>query len=217
MPGRRLLLAVAASAVLAAAGAGLYLWAGGEPAGPQVGTFRGERGSEFYAPIGTRERDPRPLTEQEVFGPATESLTAAGVTLLRRSVTGTADCATAVTGERQAAALRGCSQVLRAGYEAADGTVAGQFAVFNLPDAAAADALVAALDPAGGEGFLRPLPGRPGAFDTARSWAQVRALGHYVTVSWVGPVGQGPADLTGAQLALETLGRAIHRRLVAAG
>jgi hypothetical protein len=215
MPSGRTWIVVTAIAAALAGGGGALLFLRGHD-GPRPGTYRGERTSAFYAPIGTRALDPRPLTQQEVFGPGTASLAAAGVTLVRRSVTVVSDCAAAVWGSGPRAAVAGCSQALRAVYVSAAGDVSGQFQIFNLPDGKAADTLVTALNHKG-DGFVRLGPGQPGSFDAARSRAQVRALGHYVTVSWVGPAGDERADLTGAQIALDGLGRVVQGRVVGAG
>lgn len=206
-------VAVAVAVLLVVAGGvGAWLWLGGADE-VTPGGYHGERSSAIYAPIATREGDPRPLTLQEVLGPGTETLRAAGAVMERRAASLSADCAATVWGDA-ADALAGCSQVLRAVYAGLDGAVSGQFLLFNMPDAAAADALVGALDPAAGRGFVRLAPEQPGSFDAGRSRAQARALGHFVTVSWVGPVGDERPDLTGPRLALDGLGRALQQRVV---
>jgi hypothetical protein len=94
--------------------------------------------------------------------------------------------------------------------------MAGQFVIFNLGDGRAADALVAALRK---DGFVR----QDIAFEAAGSRAQARAMGHYVTVSWVG--GTAPAqdvvtapaqELVTALVALDGLGRVVQGRIIAA-
>ncbi len=215
MPTARTWIATCAAVAVLAGGGAAYLGLRGDE-GPRPGTFRGERTNAMYAPIATRRLDPEPLSQAEVFGPGTATVSARGVTLTRRSVTVTADCATMVWGDGPAEALAGCTQALRAVYGTAEGDICGQFQIFNLADGTAADALVAALNHKGG-GFVRLGPGGPGSFDAARSWAQVRALGHYVTVSWAGPVGDARPDLTGAQLALDALGKVVQDRVIAAG
>ncbi|MEU8199690.1 hypothetical protein [Streptosporangium sp. NPDC049046] len=208
------------------AGVGAFLWLGDEPA-PRAAVLRAEPGTAHYAPIATRDLDPQPLTVAEMFPAPSVS---AGTTKLALKATETlADCAEAVWGSAQDA-LGGCTQVLRARYETEDGAVSGQFLIFNLADSAAADRLVAALKGDGGDGFVRPAPDTPDGFDGSRSWAQVRGLGHYVTVSWVAPVaggstaragageggegGEGRVDLTYPQVAMDGLGLVIQRRLV---
>ncbi|MEU8383288.1 hypothetical protein [Streptosporangium sp. NPDC048865] len=190
------------------AGTGAFLWLGGGAA-PRAAVLRAEPGTAHYAPIATRALDPRPLTVAEMFpGP---SVSAGTTKLALRNTEALADCAEAAWGS-VAEALGGCTQVLRARYETEDGAVSGQFLIFNLADAAAADRLVAALK---GDGFVRPASGTPDGFDGSRSWAQVRGLGHYVTVSWVAPVVPGgKVDLTYPQVAVDGLGLVIQRRLV---
>ncbi|MCG5212475.1 hypothetical protein [Streptosporangium sp. KLBMP 9127] len=195
------------------AGATAVVWlTAGDP--PRAAAFRGERTSAVYAPIATRVLDPEPLTVQEVF--AASTVTSGRVTLARQGTEALTDCVEAVWGTAATEAVKGCNQVMRARYGTPDGKVSGQFTVFNLPDAAAADRLVAALEPAGG--FVRLAADQPPDFDGTRSRAQARALGHYVTVGWVAPVGgKGNVDLTYHQVALDTVGRAVNQRVVDAG
>jgi hypothetical protein len=206
--------------VLAAAGAlvaaGVVAFVLSRPqTGPSPARFHGEPTSALYAPISTRAADPRPLDEREVFGRA--ALSSSGVTMERRQVAVSADCAGALWGSGPAAAVAGCSRVVRAGFTSSDGSVSGQYAVFDMPDGAAADRLVAALDPRDGDGFLELAPGQPASFDAGHSRAEVRALGHFVVVNWVGPVADaGGADLTYPQLALEGLGAFVQRRVLLA-
>ncbi|WP_285779865.1 hypothetical protein [Microtetraspora sp. NBRC 13810] len=205
---RARLIAAAGVCVLLAGGAGFFLLREGDPLRPAV--FGAERTSALYSPIDSRTRDPEPLTVQELFASAELGTGSAG--LVRQATETLTDCAEAVWGDGVIEAVRGCSQALRARYESADGKVAAQFLIFNLPDGAAADRLLTAL--ASG-GFVRPAPDLPGGFDPARSRAQGRALGHYVTVAWVGPVGgRGRTDLTAQQLALDTLTRPLQQRVI---
>lgn len=188
--------------------AGVVWLTAGDPPRPEV--FRGEPTTDFYAPIGTREQDPEPLAARVLF--AADRLTSGQVELVRRGTEELADCADAVWGAA-VDAVAGCTQALRAHYATPDGSVAAQSVVFNLPDGAAADRLVAALGPGGG--FVRQAPDLPEGFDGARGWAQARALGHYVAVSWVAPVGgTGRIDLTAHQIALNAVTRALHDRIV---
>ncbi|MCW2877688.1 MAG: hypothetical protein JWQ95_1788 [Sphaerisporangium sp.] len=207
-------IAVAVAGALAGAGAILFAITRPET-GPAPATFRGESTSALYAPIATRREDPRPLTGQEVFGQAAR-LTSSGVTMERRQVTASPDCAGALWGSGPAAAVSGCVQVVRASFSGAG--VSGQYAVFDMADGASADRLVAALGPKGRDGFLRLAPGQPESFDAGHSRADVRALGHFVVVNWVGPVGdEGRADLIFPEIALERLGGFIQQRVLSAG
>jgi hypothetical protein len=140
-----------------------------------------------------------------------ESLVVSPVTLTIKGTEALTDCAQAVWGSAEDA-VAGCTQVLRAHYATPDGQISGQFLIFNLADSAAADKLVAAF---GSGGFVRLAPGTPAGFDGSHSWAQARALGHYVTLSWVGPVVPGSqVDLTASQVAVDGLSLVIQRRLV---
>ncbi|GAA3082966.1 hypothetical protein [Streptosporangium carneum] len=200
---------VVAAVLLVVVGAAAFLWSRGGAENPRPATFRAEPTTAHYAPIASRAVDPAPLTVAEMFPRG--SVTAGGVTLAGQGTEALTDCASAVWGSAEQA-VAGCTQALRARYATGDGKVLGQFVIFNLPDSAAADKLVTAL---GDGGFVRPAPGTPENFDGSRGWAQARALGHYVTVSWVGPVRDGGAtDLTYPQLAVDSPSLLIQRRLV---
>ncbi|MEV4171471.1 hypothetical protein [Nonomuraea sp. NPDC049709] len=180
-------------AVVAVAG---WLWLRGED--PRPAAFHAEPTSAFYAAIQTRQNDAAPLTLQEVFTPAARSLGSLTLEATREFT----ECDEVLWG----ATAAGCTQALQATYRG--GSMVGQFVIFNLGDGRAADALVAALRK---DGFVR----QEVAFDPAGSRAQARAMGHYVTVSWVG--GPAPAqDLVTALVALDGLGRVVQGRIVAA-
>ncbi|MEV8631509.1 hypothetical protein AB0395_07605 [Streptosporangium sp. NPDC051023] len=199
---------IAVVAVLLAAGAAFLWWRSGADT-PRPATFRAEPTTAHYGPIATRAADPAPLTVEEIF--PTGSVSAGGTTLASQGTEALTDCAAAVWGSAEQA-VAGCTQVLRARYATRDGRVLGQFVIFNLADSAAADRLLAAF---GHGGFVRPAPGTPDGFEGSRGWAQARALGHFVTVSWVGPVGdKGGGDLTYPQVAVDSPSLLIQRRLV---
>ncbi|MDA0636274.1 hypothetical protein OUY22_22870 [Nonomuraea sp. MCN248] len=186
-------LVVTALAVLAA---GAWLWSGREA--PRPATLRAQPTSALYALVDSRQADPRPLTAAEVFTDATRTLGE----LRRQAVEEFADCADALWGVEAG----GCTQALRATY-AGEGA-AGQFVILNLPDGRAADALVAAL---ASDGFVRQAV----AFDPARSRAEVRALGHYVTVSWAGVApGAAAADLVRPLIDLDGLSAVVQSRVL---
>ncbi|MEV6861676.1 hypothetical protein AB0M44_11820 [Streptosporangium subroseum] len=191
------------------AGAAVFLWSRGGEAAPRAAVFRGEPTSAHYDPIATRALDPEPLTVAEIFPGG--SVTSGAATLTVKGTETLTDCAQAVWGSAEGAVAE-CTQALRARYETPDGRISGQFLIFNLADSAAADKLVAAF---GSGGFVRLAPGTPAGFDGARSWAQARALGHYVTLSWVGPAAsEDQVDLTYAQVAVDGLSLVIQRRLL---
>lgn len=183
-------------AAVAVGGAAVY-WFTGRAEVPRPASFKGETTSALYSPIDSRAADGSPVTVEELFPAASVG----GLT--RGATVEFADCDEALDG----VSAPGCTQALRAVFSG--GPIAGQFVVFNLADSRAADALVTAL---GQGGFVRQAV----AFQPGRSRAQARALGHYVTVSWVGPV-TGSADLSRAHVALDGLSKALLPRVVAAG
>ncbi|WP_343949863.1 hypothetical protein [Nonomuraea longicatena] len=160
--------------------------------------YKGEPTSAMYSLVDSRQRDPAPLTVAEVFpesGRRLGELTRAGTEEF-------ADCAEVLSGVE----APGCTQALRATYTGA--SAAGQFVILNLADGKAADALVAAL---GKDGFVE----QAAAFAAAGSRAQARALGHYVTVSWIGPLTEGAKpDLAAAHVALDGLSRVVQARVI---
>ncbi|MFG1695641.1 hypothetical protein [Nonomuraea sp. NPDC049309] len=193
---RRVLVSVAAGVLVAALGVAGWLWFTAET--PRPSALHAEATSAFYAAIDSRQNDAAPLTPDEVFPASSETLG----TLRRVAADAFTDCSELLVG----ASAEGCTQALRATYQG--GSVSGQFVIFNLGDGKAADALVAELRK---DAFVRQdIP-----FDVKGSSAQVRAMGHYVTVSWVG--GKASAqDLVTALVALDGLGRVVQDRIVAA-
>ncbi|MGI5292338.1 hypothetical protein ACQEVF_54835 [Nonomuraea polychroma] len=192
---RRVVISVVVANVMIIAVAG-WLWLRRDD--PRPTNFHGESTSAFYTAIDTRQNDTKPLTTPEVFTPATQTLG----TMRLESTEEFTDCDDALWG----VSATGCTQALQGTYKGS--AVAGQFVIFNLSDGRAADALVAAL---GKDGFVR----QGILFDAVGSRAQARAMGHYVTVSWVG--GQAPAqELIAALVALDGLGRVVQGRIVAA-
>ncbi|WP_285579868.1 hypothetical protein [Herbidospora sp. NBRC 101105] len=157
------------------------------------GTVRAEISSAIYAPIEQQRVDAAPLTEQEVFPAA-----ALGV-MKKESVSLTADCGAAV-----AADVDGCTQVVRGLFRGPE--LVGQVAVFNLGDVAQADALVHRFRE---ELFLTPL-----ASERAGT-AMVRAMGHFVAVSWVSAEGDAKPDLAEPLAALDQASRFVQARILA--
>lgn len=194
---RRLIVSLVAAALAVLAG-GAWLWFGRDL--PRPAALRAEPTSALYALVDSRQADAAPVTVAEIFTPGTQTI--GGMT--RTAVEELADCDDALWGT----AAPGCTQALRATYRGP--AVAGQFVIFNLPDGRAADALVAALRE---DGFVRQAT----PFDATRSRAEVRALGHYVTVSWLGALtAERGTDLVQPLIALDALGNAIQARVLAA-
>ncbi|MEV1171042.1 hypothetical protein [Nonomuraea sp. NPDC049784] len=184
---------VAGLAVIAVGG---WLWLRRDD--PRPASFRAEPTSAFYAAIDSRQNDASPLTPKEVFTSATQTLG----TMRLDSTRQVTDCDEVLWGT----SATGCTQALQATYKGS--TAAGQFVIFNMSDGRAADALVSALRK---DGFVR----QDVVFEAARSRAQARAMGHYVTVSWVGGTASDQ-DLVTALVALDGLGRVVQGRIVAA-
>lgn len=194
----RVVIALGVAVAVVAAGLGGWLWLGGEH--PRPAGLRAENTSALYRLVDSRRADAAPLTTAEVFTAGTVSL--GGMT--RDAVEEFGDCGEALWGVE----APGCTQALRATYRGE--AIAGQFVIFNVPDGRSADALVAELR---GEGFVRQAV----PFDAARSRAEVRALGHYVTVSWVGALDGAPAtDLVEPLIALDGLGGVVRSRVLSA-
>ncbi|MEV4469338.1 hypothetical protein [Nonomuraea sp. NPDC049504] len=193
---RRVFLSLVAAVLVVAVAVGGWMWLGRET--PRPSALRTEATSAFYAAIDNRQNDATPLTADEVFPSSAETLG----TLRRVAADTFADCSELLSGTT----AEGCTQALRATYQG--GSVSGQFIIFNLSDGQAADALVTDLRK---DAFVRQdIP-----FEVAGSSAQVRAMGHYVTVSWVG--GKASAqELVTALIALDGLGRVVQSRIVAA-
>ncbi|WP_327583109.1 hypothetical protein OHA25_45635 [Nonomuraea sp. NBC_00507] len=192
---RRVVISVVVANVVVIAVVG-WLWLRRDD--PRPTAFHSESTSAFYTAVDTRQNDSEPLTRQEVFTPATQTLG----TMRLDSTQEFSDCDEVLWGT----SALGCTQALQGTYRGS--AVAGQFVIFNLRDGRAADALVAAL---GKDGFVR----QGIMFEAAGSRAQARAMGHYVTVSWVG--GPVPAqELVAALVALDGLGRVVQGRIVAA-
>ncbi|MEV0228866.1 hypothetical protein [Nonomuraea sp. NPDC050786] len=192
----RRVVITAVAVVVAAIAAGGWLWLRRDE--PRPASFHAERTSAFYSAIDTRRHDAAPLTLNEIFTPATQALGAMRLDSTRQL----ADCDEALWGT----SATGCTQAIEATYKGS--TVSGQFVIFNMGDGRAADALVSALDK---DGFVR----QDVVFEAARSRAQARAMGHYVTVSWVGGTASD-RDLITALVALDGLGRVVQNRVVAA-
>lgn len=98
--------------------------------------------------ITTRQADPKPLTEQEVF-PTKQIVidpSQPPYQVLRTNTSG--DCKTAVTGELAARVVAaGCTQVVRGTLKSPTGTYLVTGGVFNLADEAGADKVHDAVKP----------------------------------------------------------------------
>jgi hypothetical protein len=150
-----------------------------------------------YRGTSPRSRDPRPLTELEVFGFRNASVAikaSPGRSRFRFTLQGTSldsDCSAAVWGDRLKAALRSydCTQVLRGVYADPTKLIVGYAAVFNLNAVTNSRKLLHDLDPAHHKGFLKPMSGLAiplNRFGSGYTGAYAIARGHFVVLSWFG-------------------------------
>ena len=132
--------------------------------------------------IGTRAEDPQPLTLEQLF-PAKLN----GSSYARTgsdSLTG--NCSLAVFGADLQAALRAgqCTQVLRASYISADGTMMGTVGVANL---VSSDAAGKACQVTGPQEIIAPLAAQNGPtskLGDGTGVAQALIKGHYLILTW---------------------------------
>jgi hypothetical protein len=143
--------------------------------------------SAVFAPIRSRTADPKPLTADALFGTKTLADADSHLTLILGTSRLSAQCGTAVWGTALTAKVRqaGCTQAARAVYVDKAGTYAAFVTILNLDSATDANGFVAALDPAGGAGFVTPPAGAPAGFGKGVGVARGLAMGHYAVVSWV--------------------------------
>lgn len=139
--------------------------------------------------IASREKDPEPLTEAEVFGAHRRIEVSQGLFMARRAQEIDGDCSAAVWGQRLVDLLAesGCVQVTRAFYEQEDRKYLALTALISVSAAEDAERVAEALG--GGqpiEGFVRRLPGSApfDGFGRGQNKAYVSHLGHYVSVVW---------------------------------
>ncbi|GAB3205938.1 hypothetical protein ACQEU5_00420 [Marinactinospora thermotolerans] len=175
--------------------------------------------------LASREDDPRPLAESEVFERGNEKIDSQGLefTLTAKALDDT--CANAVWGDALVAALEeaDCTQVARGGYTSADHV--GVAAMFKLRDTEAAQAVAAAMELPEGEeaepsGFLVP-PSTDEPFDklgSGYSAAEATVNGHYLVVTWVQPLAstspEEREDLTSPLIALGNFDFPLYRRVL---
>ncbi|GGS53509.1 hypothetical protein GCM10010156_10210 [Planobispora rosea] len=188
---------------------------------PRPDAYRGWPSPKQFAPIAQRTADPEPLTVKEVF--AEKTLKEGRITLKLAGTDAGADCAAAVWGRELADQLAqgGCSQVARGVYTSADGRYVAQYTLFNLRDAASADALVASLTTLHRGGWPLALESATAAFPPGgHTEASGHAMGHYAGLVWIGRTdGAEPDakdDFVSLALAVRDAEKAVFRRVVAA-
>ncbi|GAA3033314.1 hypothetical protein [Streptosporangium longisporum] len=182
--------------------------------------YRGWPSSAVFGPIAQSKADPRPLTLKELFPARTLK---EGRTTLRLAGTRLeSGCAGAVWGQGVVDLLArgGCTQVARGLYASADGRYVAQYTLFNLRDAASADALVNGLTTLHRGGWVRPLESARAAFPSGgHTESSGHAMGHYAGLVWFGRVdGAEPTprdDFVSLALTVRGTEKAIFRRIVA--
>lgn len=192
---------------------------GPDAAVPQV--FHGWNSPKLFDPVTERAKDPKALTEKEVFSQKTLAVSKKlKLKLVANQLD--ADCATALWGERlhDLTANAGCTQVARGLYASSDGRYVGQYTLLNLKDGKSASELVEALKTLYRGGWASPLTSAkvafpPGGYSEAGGYA----LGHYVGLVWLGRLdGTEPTakdDFVSLTLALRGAEKAVYRRVVA--
>ena len=133
--------------------------------------------------IGSRSRDPEPLTIAGLYPPQF-SLNNASYVRTAASVTKT--CSVAVFGADLQAALQAghCTQVVRASYISGDGTMMGTVGVINLSSSNAAQKAGQATGP---QEIIAPLTGKKGPtkkLGTGTGVVQAEIKGHYLILMW---------------------------------
>ena len=133
--------------------------------------------------IGTRARDPQALTIAGLYPPQF-SLNGKGYT--RTAASATKTCSVAVYGTDLQAALQAghCSQVVRASYISADGTMMGTVGVVNLISSSAAQKAGQVTGP---KEIIAPLTSKKGLtkkLGTGTGVVQAEIKGHYLILMW---------------------------------
>ena len=133
--------------------------------------------------IGTRSRDPQPLTIAGLYPPQF-SLDGKGYT--RTAASATKTCSVAVYGADLRAALQAghCTQVVRASYISGDGTMMGTVGVINLISSNAAQKAGQVTGP---EQIIAPLTSKKGPtrkLGTGTGVVQAEIKGHYLILMW---------------------------------
>ncbi|MEV0592267.1 hypothetical protein [Nonomuraea cavernae] len=186
---------------------------------PEV--YHGWPSPKLFQPVTDRAKDPKALTQKEVFGHKTlageKKLT---LKLVARKLD--TDCAAALWGQQllDAVAEAECSQAARGVYSSSDGRYVAQYTLLNLRDGQAANALVEALKTGYRGGWARLLASDQASFPQgAHTEGAGYALGHYVGLVWIGRAdGAEPTakdDYVSLALTLRGAEKAIYRRVVA--
>ncbi len=133
--------------------------------------------------IGTRAKDPQPLTIAGLYPP---QFSLNGKSYVRTAANSTKTCSMAVYGPDLQAALQTghCSQVVRASYISGDGTMMGTVGVVNLISSNAAQKAGQVTGP---KEIIAPLTGKKGPtkkLGTGTGVVQAEIKGHYLILMW---------------------------------
>ncbi|MEU6410801.1 hypothetical protein [Microbispora sp. NPDC046933] len=135
----------------------------------------------------SRATDKRPLSLRELFakGKFVKNKRSYVRTVSRKEK----KCADGVTGDKITKALKagGCTQLLRASFADAKGTVIGTVGVANLRTSAAAKKVASAGGGGERKDYLKPLPGKDEAtkhLGTGEAYAGGWTHGHYAILLW---------------------------------
>jgi hypothetical protein len=133
--------------------------------------------------IGSRSKDPQPLTIAGLYPP---QFSLNGKSYVRTAASATKTCSLAVFGADLQAALQSghCSQVVRASYLSGDGTMMGTVGVINLISSNAAQKAGQATGP---QEIIAPLTGKKGPtkkLGTGTGVVQAEIKGHYLILMW---------------------------------
>ncbi len=136
-----------------------------------------------YGDIASRQTDPQPLTLAELFPP---SFSALGVTMTNVATNLSSDCASAIVGAtlQSAVGAAGCTQVARATYVDAPGSLMGTIGVLNL---STGDAAKAAEHSADANDFISQLTASSGPAQQIGQGTGIEealAKGHYLILIW---------------------------------
>ncbi len=133
--------------------------------------------------IGSRTRDPQPLTIAGLYPP---QFSLNGKSYVRTAANITKTCSLAVYGADLQAALQSgkCTQVVRASYLSGDGTMMGTVGVVNLISSSAAQKAGQVTGP---QEIIAPLTSKKGPtkkLGTGTGVVQAEIKGHYLILMW---------------------------------
>ncbi|GLU45919.1 hypothetical protein Nans01_02700 [Nocardiopsis ansamitocini] len=159
--------------------------------------FYAQSEQELFAPIAERADNEEPLTEEEVFGSSTQTLSLDDFELTLRDSEVTDTCTALVWGDQFAQDLStgSCSAAARGVYQDPGEEYVAQFTLFDLVDSDAADTALANLDSGAEPGFVLPMNTEIDGLQSGYSQATAQVMGHYLAVFWVARADGGkPGD-----------------------